>query len=127
LAQRQSGSIGGFPPPEIKNNYYHINLLTYYEQRYILEGMIERIVQEDARRDGPATRNKRDPARQAHRGPDVYGAAEQTGAKRYIRLRHGYGGRGGRSPASRRQSWIGHKEHSAEMPQPKAMMLIFSP
>jgi hypothetical protein len=49
----QAGFVGGLPQPERKNVFYHIVPLTYYEQRYILAGMIERNVQGDMKRRNP--------------------------------------------------------------------------
>jgi hypothetical protein len=44
--------------------------------------MIERIVHEDARRDGPATLNRKAGARRGHCGPDDEGGVEKMAAKR---------------------------------------------
>ena len=41
-----AGYLEGFSQPERNSIFYHISLLTNYEQGYILAGMIERVVQE---------------------------------------------------------------------------------
>jgi len=58
--------------------------------------MIERHVQDEARRDGPARLNGKAPARRGHCGPDDDGGVEKMGAKR-------------------------RKRHSAAKPQPKEL------
>jgi hypothetical protein len=46
---KDPGYLEGFSQPERNNVVYHIYILTYYEYRYILASMIERIVQDERR------------------------------------------------------------------------------
>jgi hypothetical protein len=53
-------------PPERKNAFVHISLLTHDAPEYILATMIERIVQDGARRTAPTARNGQGAARRAY-------------------------------------------------------------